>query len=523
MKSTYHIPPFVIVIIVALSLLASCNQTDMRQDFYDVEECIVKGTYEEADSILNSLEKFEDNFTAEEGFYWNYLRLYVKFVKGSLSEKDFYVAENLKYYFKETEDIEKLSKTYLFIGEIYRLIGDNTKALNNFFQAKELIHEQKDNSTNVWINIKLGELYLSEHMYDKCADSYQEAYNYSIKTNDTIRIALAALYMGKAFTIQNNVDSVIYYYEESIRLADKTNRKEFISPYAKMALCDIYIQIEEYDKALALMPRDSLNTANWAYWHCGQNHVDSAMYYFKELLRCSSLRVKAEALHMLIDLSKKKNDEHQSLVFSGMLVNINDSLEKLSQIEDIRRTEAQHKINIFVHEQDKHHQMILLSVLAFIILIVLALVFLLLKKKRQKYYCKKQQAKKKNIILRTQTDTQDLESRVTELHHTEIYRLVMENAGKQDFHLTNDQWMELQMAIENTYKGFTLKLMNLAPISEIEKQTCYLIKIGVSPVAIAEILFKTKSSIAMMRRRLYKKLTGEEGTPQQLDEFIQRI
>ena len=48
MKSTYHTPPFIIIIIVALSLLASCNQTDMRQDFCDVEECIVKGTYEEA-------------------------------------------------------------------------------------------------------------------------------------------------------------------------------------------------------------------------------------------------------------------------------------------------------------------------------------------------------------------------------------------------------------------------------------------------------------------------------------------
>ena len=53
----------------------------------------------------------------------------------------------------------------------------------------------------------------------------------------------------------------------------------------KARLYDIYIQIEEYDSAKNVMPRDSMNYDNWAYYYKGVRDIDSAICYFKKCIR----------------------------------------------------------------------------------------------------------------------------------------------------------------------------------------------------------------------------------------------
>jgi hypothetical protein len=47
-----------------------------------------------------------------------------------------------------------------------------------------------------------------------------------------------------------------------------------------------------------------------------------------------------------------------------------------------------------------------------------------------------------------------------------------------------------------------------------------LLKIRTAPAEIATVLNKDKSTISSMRRRLYKKVFGKEGSGKDWDEFI---
>lgn len=524
--------------IILFSIACNRNNENNTLNFSKIESYIAKGLYQKADSLLYNSKSDEKSFTTEESMYWNLLRLNIKYVQGTLSDSDFYIADNLKNYYKASDNNDKLSKAYLFIGDIYRSVGNYPDAIKNILKAKELIADQECTALNVWISMKMGDIYLSENILDKCAEAYKEAYYSSLKTNDTLRISLAALRMGKAYIIQDDPDSAIIFFKESIRLGNMTNRKEHVTPYTIITLCDIYIQLEKYEKAYELMSRDSLNTANWAYWHFGQNNIDSAIYYFQKFLKQPSLQIQAEGLHNLIELSKLKKDEHKSLFYSTRLIEVNDSLKQESQAEKIRQSEAQHKIETIIAEAEKHDRFqkrLIVSIIVTIILGTLLIICLHFKNKaKQHQECgKKLQSKilqlsldniqkEKEQICDEQTSIQQQE-RIKELHDTDIYRSIKLNAGKSKFHLTDKQWKELQAAIDKAYNGFTGRLLEIASISEQEMYVCYLIKLEISPAAMAELLCKSKSGITMIRSRLYKKLSGQDGTAQQLDELIMML
>lgn len=47
---------------------------------------------------------------------------------------------------------------------------------------------------------------------------------------------------------------------------------------------------------------------------------------------------------------------------------------------------------------------------------------------------------------------------------------------------------------------------------------CYLIKIGISPIDIASLQLRSPSAISMARKRLARKILGDSGTIDKLDE-----
>lgn len=110
-----------------------------------------------------------------------------------------------------------------------------------------------------------------------------------------------------------------------------------------------------------------------------------------------------------------------------------------------------------------------------------------------------------------------------ELHKASIYKYVKQNAGKKEFRLTENQWEALGGAIDQAYDGFTDRIMEQSAVSELEMHVCYLTKIEISPTSMAELLCKSKSAITMLRSRLYRKLSGREGTAQQFDHWIMEL
>ena len=96
------------------------------------------------------------------------------------------------------------------------------------------------------------------------------------------------------------------------------------------------------------------------------------------------------------------------------------------------------------------------------------------------------------------------------------------------FHETDDKileedWSGLISAIDNTYRNFTQRLKDLYPMNEVEIQVCLLLKIDMPFKRIALLVLRSKQAVTSIRKRLYKKVFGREGTPDDWDRFIRNF
>lgn len=105
---------------------------------------------------------------------------------------------------------------------------------------------------------------------------------------------------------------------------------------------------------------------------------------------------------------------------------------------------------------------------------------------------------------------------VKALETSDIFRKCHEVDGN----LSVEDWQTLTAAIDSTYSQFTHRLKDLYPVSEVELQVCLLLKIGISSTRIAQLVLRSKQAVTSIRKRLYKKVFGREGTPDEWDQFI---
>lgn len=106
------------------------------------------------------------------------------------------------------------------------------------------------------------------------------------------------------------------------------------------------------------------------------------------------------------------------------------------------------------------------------------------------------------------------------LHHSSIYKDIIQNANNGNYHISEETWKSLAEVIDTTFDGFTTNINSRTALSEIEIHICYLIKIGMSPAKVALFLCRNRNSISMSRRRMYKKITGEDGSAKDFDSYI---
>lgn len=88
---------------------------------------------------------------------------------------------------------------------------------------------------------------------------------------------------------------------------------------------------------------------------------------------------------------------------------------------------------------------------------------------------------------------------------------------------SEDDWIELEHQVNATFPSFIPNLRSIVKLSQVEYRTCLLIKLKVSPSAIAPIVHRAPTTISSIRSRLYKKVFGKSGSSQDWDDFVLSI
>ena len=242
-----------------------------------------------------------------------------------------------------------------------------------------------------------------------------------------------------------------------------------------------------------------------------------------------------EYLPILASLEEQKGNQEKALFYFKQLSAAKDSLKAHSQIEEIRHAKLLHHYDIIKQERDvaKKHNRNMHYLLVSIVIVVIIVALLVWQAWRKNYQVKAQSDV--STIERLQPETrlltvenENIKTRknhdrllINELIMSSLYERIKENANKDGFRLTDEEWLVLATMIDQAYDGFTSRLRLLYDgINEYELHICYLIKLGISSTDIGNMLCKSKSAIGMTRQRLYRKLTGTKGTARELNDFI---
>lgn len=570
--------PFLFLLLLLGSLLfgACLREPSYPRLLVEADSAMRWGHYDEADSLLAVYDQTVTSRKRSVHRYCQLLGLESKFLQGNSSIDDLLLADSLKNYYERSAN-DKHAKAIAILGNIYRVCNDYPTALNHLLHAEE----ETEKAGELWLKGIIckaeGQIYLDQRMFDEMVEHFRRSYNIAFACNDTLRMAHASFYMGKVCTYQQKLDSIVFYYERAIDLGKYINNPATIVPYARYELADIYLQIEEFDKAATLMPRDTLNDVNWGYWHYQQNHTDSAIYYFQKALHRYPYSGQADLLRLLAELELRKGHTQQSNIYYQKSLECKDSVISQSHVKETLHTENIYQLNALnnkLAESKRKGKLILFCLVALIIFFVLALAIAILtlayqrKKKKeeityekllrlqmeQRKHISKEQIEENNqklqrlekdlktakqksdeaIIQRIIFNTTKIaeesknfealrssyEQIESQWKQSPMYKRIKNNAGTPDFVLTDDEWQELAGYIDVIYDDFTTRLQNLTKLSEIEKQICYLTKMEINPTAIAEMLRRQKGSITMARKRLGKKILRRECTAEDFDFFI---
>lgn len=508
--------------LVTLLLAESCSCDSSHPVLTRIDDLIQRGDYLAADSLWGYFHFTQECKSESDRMYYNLVKLERKFIPFELTEDDFSMADSLIRYYQD-KSMGKLAMAQLFMGDIYHSGHDYPSAITCLLQALQNASTVENPILEIWINRHIGDIYFNQRMLPECISYYRKSFDIAFGVHDTLRMAHGAFSMARVSMINNDADSAIYYLRKAIEWSQGRPNSKSTSVPAMSVLADIYIQTEQYDKASSLMTRNSIDDENWAYWHLGQQHTDSAVYYFRKMIGKYNWSGDVTYLQILADLAEQRGNRVQAFEYYKKLSAAKDSLKEHSRIEETRQAKARHEYVLIKQQRDKAERdrrmanYLLLGLLVIVASATMACVM------AWRAYLNKKEKKllQKKLYLQVR-DRRGSESTVQLLEQSALRERIKENAGKDTFHLTDDEWQTLASLIDQAYDQFTARLRMLYDdISEYELHICYLIKLGVSSTDIGTMLYKSKAAIGMARQRLYKKLIGSKGTARQLNDLIE--
>jgi len=113
-----------------------------------------------------------------------------------------------------------LSYTYANIGKCYENLDAYTPALKNYrLGYKNVIKSDSQNKKNSYLSGFLGGVYRRMNMPDSALFHFQKSLDYSLRINNTNRIAIAEYELGKTYFDVNQPDSAKKYITRSYALS----------------------------------------------------------------------------------------------------------------------------------------------------------------------------------------------------------------------------------------------------------------------------------------------------------------
>ena len=319
-------------------LFAECSQRSPdKTALMQIDSLLLRNDYTEA---LKKIGNIDPASLDEEGrAFYALLLTEAKYKNYDPITSDSLISQAVRYY-RDSNDREKATRSLLYQGCVYEVLGEPEKAVDSYNKADESA-DKHDIANKAYAKLRLGVIYQGYAVGAKkiALEKYFEALQLYRLLPDRHYELLCLTNIGaiyRDFKEEEKQDSALYYIDSAIDLAQKQNEVFFI-------FSNLYHKAEFYE----LFKQDYLNAKNFAvqairiggreidhprahycaaksYIKLGQ--IDSALYYLNRSPESASANDSIMYYNLLADISRFRNDNESWLNYHDKAHAMADSI-----------------------------------------------------------------------------------------------------------------------------------------------------------------------------------------------------
>ena len=244
-------------------------------------------------------------------------------------------------YYQSTDNARRKAMAAYYMGGVNYDLKNVVKATSYYVEADKEAEKTEDYTLRYLIASSLADVYLYRDLEDYAFKACQRAYDYSLKSPHREYESDALLSLGRAYSINNQLDTAIMYYDKAIDVADNSGMPELADKY-RGELAGVYTCKGDKIKALSLMQesmagggQDAQSLYCLGEIYLGLEKYDSAYFCLVKALDTDNIYTRAAVYECLFQLSHQSEYRKSMEVYCDSLVAYRDSVLALDERKTI--------------------------------------------------------------------------------------------------------------------------------------------------------------------------------------------
>ena len=488
-------------------------------------------------------------------------------------------------YFDKHGDSNERMLAYYILGCAYFDGKDAPMALQYFHEAAakaDTTDSSCDFLTLHRIHVWSAEIFKSQRAFSDAFHENSLALKYAMKAKDTLNAIITYEQKANIYKLKGNIDSAISIREKLYTMYKKNGADKMaaISLGPLITTLAKYNLIEKSSKYLNIYEKESGlfdkygNIKNGreifysikGYYYLYNNCIDSAIFYFNKCLNTTKSYPSDYIFTYkgLTELYKKLHRPDSVAKYADLARMMTDSAYAQMSTEHLQQMQAMYNYNRYRQTAEEAEKdalrtkyisiIIIMAIMAAVIGGALAVRTYIMRKRRARVneikeykrsiselkkarreldiLTENRQTRMESLIKEKEEEikrlqkekaeyekNKDIAARMTPFADEPVVRILRRHAEKEHVMMSGEERKMLISLFDSYEKISRLK----AVLSESEYELCLLVKLGFAPSQINMLTGRSLQDIANIRKRMYNRITGKDGSSRDFDKFIKSL
>ena len=568
-------------IVPTLLSVVSCGQQAADRDIA-VADSLSEAAPQRAMTLIDSL---EGESTMNKSRHMKLLLLKAKVRNKLAMPMSTDSLKDIADYFDKHGDSNERMLAYYILGSAYFDGQDAPMALQYFHEAAAKADTTDSNSdflTLHRIHVWSAEIFKNQRAFSDAFHENSLAFKYAMKAKDTLNAIITYEQKANIYKLKGNIDSAISIREELYTMYKKNGADKMaaISLGPLITTLAKYNMIEKSGKYLNIYEKESGlfdkygNIKNGreifysikGYYYLYNNCIDSAIFYFNKCLNTTKSYPSDYIFTYkgLTELYKKLHRPDSVAKYADLARMMTDSAYAQMTTEHLQQMQAMYNYNRYKQTAEEAEKdalrtkyisiIIIMAIMAAAIGGALAVRTYIMRKRRARVneikeykrsiselkkarreldiLTENRQTRMESLIKEKEEEikrlqkekaeyekNKDIAARMTPFADEPVVRILRRHAEKEHVMMSGEE-RKMLISLFDSYEEISrLK----AVLSESEYELCLLVKLGFAPSQINMLTGRSLQDIANIRKRMYNRITGKDGSSRDFDKFIKSL